>query len=107
MTVIAVAVGQRRERRGVKLAVQAVALIVEGVDQIAAILDADCDAPPALAFKLRLQGLARLPVAQRRVAERVAPDRRSSCRPASRARTTRAATRMETVLSLSAPKAIA
>ena len=59
------------ERRGVELAVQALALIVEGVDEVAAVFDADGDVPPPFAFELRLQGFQRLPVAERRIAERV------------------------------------
>lgn len=71
ITVLAPPAGQRRQRRRVELAAQPLAPIVDGMNQIAAVFDADRDIPPAVDLELSLQSFAWLPVAQRRIAQRV------------------------------------
>jgi hypothetical protein len=71
VTVVVPPAGQRRQRRRVELAVQPLAPIVDRMNQVATILDADRHIPPAVDLELSLQSLARLPVAQRRIAQRV------------------------------------
>ena len=71
VTVVGAPAGQRRQRRRVELAVQPLPPIVDGMNQITAVFDADRDIPPTFDLELSLQSLARLPVAQRRIAQRV------------------------------------